>query len=243
MKNNSGRNNSDEPNEAEAYGYEDIDTPDFSLTHLAKFLGEGAVANAEFIEKNFPNVLYLFEELSNEMLEEKLAGCGETIFAMVLDMGYFQFSGLVDDLLSGNIPAGYASMRTILESVVDSVIACTKFSDYPFPKNLEMLQQLEHKERVRISKKCSSMLPEEISKQTRDKIRNLYSYLSSSWVHPKGTAKKYKEGNQIPGWPFIPPVKYENCDKVGLSEFFEKLHELKECIHELLQSAIKLSAK
>ena len=165
------------------------------------------------------------------------------MFTMVLEVGSFQFFSLVDDLLSGNIPGGYASMRSILEGAVDSVVACTKLSNHPFPENLKMLRQLERQTGVNMLKKCSSMLPEEISKQTRDKIYKLYGDLSKYWVHPKGTAEKFKEGDQIPGWPFIPPVKYDDWDKDGLSEFFKKLRELKECVHELLESAIKLSAK
>lgn len=244
MKDNPERNNANEPDEAETFDYEDIDTPDFSLTLLAKYLSEGAVANAKFIEKNFPDVLFLLADFRDELFQDKIEkGSNETMFTIVLEIGSFQFFSLVDDLLSANIPGGYASMRSILEGVVDSVVACTRLSDYPFPENLEMLRQLERELNVSISKKCSLLLPKEINKQTRNKIYKLYDYLSKSWVHPKGTAKKFKEGSQIPGWPFIPPVKYDDWDKDGLSEFFGKLRELRECVHELLQSTLKLSAE
>lgn len=244
MKDNPERNNANEPDEEETFGNEEIDTPDFSLTLLAKYLSEGAVANAKFIEKNFPEVLFLLADFRDELSQDKIEkGSNETMFTMVLEIGSFQFFSLVDDLLSANIPGGYASMRSILEGVVDSVVACTRFSDYPFPKNLKMLRQHERKKGVNMYKKCSSMLPEEISRQTRDKICELYGYLSEFWVHPKGLAKKVKEGAEIPGWWSLPPVTYDDWDEKGLSEFFGKLRELRECIHELLQSAIKLSDK
>lgn len=244
MKDNPERNNANEPDEAETFGYEDTDTPDFSLTLLAKHLSEGAVANAKFIEKNFPEVLFLLADFRDELSQDKIEkGSNETMFTMVLEIGSFQFFSLVDDLLSGNIPGGYASMRSILEGVMDSVIAVTRFPDYPFPDNLEMLRQFESKHNFNSLKKCSMLLPKEIKKHTRNKIYKLYSDLSKYWVHPKGIAKKFKERDQIPGWPFIPPVKYDDWDKDGLSEFFEKLRELRECIHELLQSAIKMSVE
>lgn len=224
--------------------YEEIDTPDFSLTYLANKLGPGVVKNAEFIEKNFPEVLSLLDDIKNEILQDGLIECGETLCTMIFDIGFSRFLSLIHDLISGNMPGGYASMRTILEGVVDSVIAYTRFSDYPFPEDLEMLRQLEREQNVNFRKKCSLLLPKEINKQTRDKIYQLYDNLSRSWVHPKGIAKMLKEKHgPPPGWTMILPNPYNDDDKTELSEFFQKLRELGEYIHELLQSAIKLSAK
>lgn len=235
------RDNAEEMDEAEMVDYAVETSPPSNLSDFAtKIMGGFAVKNAKFIETNSPELCFLLADISDEILQDNILDSGDTLCSMLLEIVHPQFISLVYDLLFGNLLGCYVSMRIMLEAVVDSVVASTRFSDYPFPDDLEMLRQLERKLNINFPKKCVLLLPKETNTQIRGKICELYDYLSRFWVHPKGVAKALKERKGSPeGWMMFLPCYYIEDDIVELREFVQKLREFGEYIHELLQPAIK----
>jgi len=245
MKDNPEKEDAGEMDDAEMdyamLDYIEMENPPFNLSYFVTLvIGDTAVKNAKFIETKFPKLSLLLTDIKDELIQEAIVDCGDTLYSMLSDVAYPQLLGLVTDLLFGNLPGGYVSMRGMLEAVVDSVVASIRFSDYPFPDDLEMLRQLELKHNINFRKKCALLLPKETNKQMRDNIYKLYDYLSKSWVHTKGLAKLLTEKRgSLPGWTMILPYLYDDDDMTKLHEFVQKLRELGEYIHELLQPTIK----
>ena len=247
MGNDSERDDAEEMDdlvrdELEMYDhFMETDNPPINLLYFVTVsIDDTPEKNAKFIETKFPEISRALTSIHYALLLEDIVDCGETLSSMLSDIAHPQFISLINDLLFGNLPGCYVSIRGILETVVDSVVAPMKFPDHPFPDDLEMLRQLERKHHITFKKKCVRLLPKQVDRKTRDNIYGLYDYLSSHWVHPKGVAKSLKDDKgHSPGWAIILPNNYGDTDIAELREFVQKLQKLEEYIHAILQPAIE----
>lgn len=229
------------------------------LSELTDGMSKDCKKNARFIEKRAPKLHGALIDLADDINGVPLRCCpynsesrhDYTLSSMSFEIAHPELISLTFNLLMGNLPTCYMSMRVILEAIVDSTIASLRFQDYPYPKNLEQLRVLETRKNLRVfNDKCDLLLPAEISEGTRKKIKDLYAYLSEYWVHPKGTVKKLKQisddhvkrfGRDIigPSWILAIPYHYGTWDIDTLREFSQKLTELRDNVRALLQPFIK----
>lgn len=208
--------------------------------------------NAQFIEKRTPKIHGALIDLADDIngVPLRCRPYNSTLSLMSATIAHPELLSMTFNLLLGNLPACYVSMRAILEAIVDSTIASSRFSDYPYPQDLEQVRKLERNKNLKFKDKCDLFLHAWIKSETRNNVKKLYDYLSQYWVHPKGIARKLREitdnrakrfGNRYlgPSWILIIPYSYRRRDIDDLREFSQKITILRDSVRALLRPFIK----
>ena len=217
---------------------------------FANMICESAIKNEIFLKegenacKSFKLIIDIWDycfEVEVECMKSHYTLLWSTLLHVVQPRLY----GMIIALLLGDIPACYIFMRLILEGVIDSVIATTRFPDLQFPQNMNKLKELEREKRLSFAEKCKLLLPAWANSVINDCIK-LWNYLSNYWVHAPGIIKvilkKFKEYAEStkekiaipPMWGLALPYTYDKEDIKELEELAKHLEKLYKIIRKLL---------
>ena len=156
-----------------------------------------------------------------------------TLSAVLFFIVQPQLYSIMGNLLLGNISGCYWSIRQILESVVEGVIAQLRFPEYPPPKCFDVLYGLK----MSFRELCEKLLPAPCLGRVKDVV-NLWRELSDVWVHPRGFIKRieeeFKKRKTPPMWSMAIPYAYDLDDVDDLRELGETLQKLREIVNDLI---------
>ena len=140
------------------------------------------------------------------------------------------------DCISGNLPACFVEMRSILESLVKCYLADLRYPDQgSFQERLRLLDAEKSEvggNQVTISiskrmKEIGTLLHSE-----KDFV-TLWGKLSYSWVHARGMMDQlvsHLNKSDVPAWALVVPMNYRENDLVGLNELRERLIRLRDLL-------------
>ncbi|MBA7617408.1 hypothetical protein ES703_24722 [subsurface metagenome] len=137
--------------------------------------------------------------------------------------------GIYVDMLAGNIPVCFMELRLMLESLVKSYLADSRYPDPPFfQERLESLEQEINKE-----KKSISDLMEELGEKlgVKKDFVALWGKLSHDWVHTKGIMDKVvaqvTEKSDVPPWALAIPMTYAENDLDTIDELRNRISKFR----------------
>jgi hypothetical protein len=134
-------------------------------------------------------------------------------------------SAIHTNLLIGNLPACFAELRLMLESLVKCYLADLGYPDQPFfQKKLELLEN---------EGKSTSKLMRELGKVlgVGNKFNALWSKLSNDWVHTKGlvarVVNQFVEKSAPPAWALVIPMAYQPSDLEAIEELGKRISQFR----------------
>ena len=113
-------------------------------------------------------------------------------------------------LLTGNLPAGFTELRSLLEALAKAYLADNTYPDLSFYRH--RIDSLERQNRSisKIMKQMDGLV------DTEHRFLGLWRALSQEWIHTGGIVAKIvghvMTAPDLPSWAFVVPMRYVQSD-------------------------------